>query len=188
MLTPLYDCPPAIAALGKHRKKKCRSDRHFPESSTRLHVNIWRVGGCSRRKGVHVHGRAHASVVDCVKLSGLHFSVDGQAVFHVRNCCQSIHETCNKQMQLYNKHEYWTGLVLLFFFFSQGDWHSVSKRGEVKHLQWFVWRQKKSTALASDRSVVFKWGFEHDGSSIFLAKLLPSQGYVPQVSASLQPK
>lgn len=35
---------------------------------TRLYVNIWRVGGCSRRNGVHVHGRAHATVVDCVKV------------------------------------------------------------------------------------------------------------------------
>lgn len=43
--------------------------------------------------------RAHINVVGCVKLSGIRFSVDGKAGFHVAtlNCCQSIHETGSKQ-------------------------------------------------------------------------------------------
>lgn len=65
-------------------------------------VNVWCVGGCSgsQNKCVHVPFCEHTSVwLACVKLSGICFSVDGKAGFHVAtlNCCQSIHETGSKQ-------------------------------------------------------------------------------------------
>lgn len=48
------------------------------------------------------------SAVDCVKLSGIGFSVDGKAQSHVAalNRCQSFHESGNKQsLRRDDKHE-----------------------------------------------------------------------------------
>lgn len=68
--------------------------------STCSYVNFRRVGGCSGNyKCVRASPRAHINVVGCAELSGICFSVDGEAGFHVAtlNCCQFINEDGSKQ-------------------------------------------------------------------------------------------